>query len=77
LTFGQQSITLCSMPKRRPKYADALARLMFGKDAAELEPAERAELDVLRALDADASDEDRYEELAVEIVGPTEADTIH
>ena len=58
------------MPNGRPKYADALARLCSGS----MWPSSsRVELDVLRALDADAGDE----ELAEGIVGPTEADTIH
>jgi len=54
------------MPKCRVAFADALARLLFDKPLADLDRSERAELNFLRALDADAADEDRYEELASE-----------
>jgi hypothetical protein len=54
------------MPNHRLSYADALARLLFGKSFSELEPAERAELDVMRALDDDMANEERYEQLASE-----------
>jgi hypothetical protein len=63
--------------RRRLDYADALAHLLFGKNSNELEPEERAELDVLRAFDADAADEERHEQLAAEL--PEEAGdvTVH
>ena len=64
------------MPKCRVAFADALARLLFDKPLADLDRSERAELNFLRALEADAADEDRYEELARE---PSESSgkTIH
>jgi hypothetical protein len=65
------------MPKRRVAYADALSRFLFAKDVAELTPAERAELDVLRAMDADEADERRYEQLATEFPDETRRDTLH
>ena len=54
------------MPKCRVAFADALARLLFDKPLADLDRSERAELNFLRALEADAADEERYEELASE-----------
>src|SRR3712207_4100205 len=42
-----------AIPKRRTFYADALSRLVFNKPLQELTPAESAELDVLRAIDAE------------------------
>ena len=54
------------MSKHRLSCADALARLLFAKPLEELEPAELAELEVLRALDYDAFDEERYQELAAQ-----------
>ncbi len=47
------------MPNRRLPRADALAHRLFGKSFSELEPAERAELDALRAFDSDEADEQR------------------
>ena len=41
------------MPKFRDAFADALARLLFDKPLADLDRAERAELNYLRALEAD------------------------
>ncbi len=52
------------MPKFRDAFADALARLLFDKPLADLDRAERAELNYLRALEADADDEKLYESLA-------------
>jgi hypothetical protein len=52
------------MPKPRVPYATALARLLFAKDVEHLSAVERAQLDVLRALDGDTSDEATYEALA-------------
>ena len=43
------------MPKCRVAFADALARLLFDKPLADLDRSERAELNFLRALDADAA----------------------
>jgi len=63
------------MPKCRVAFADALARLLFDKPLAELDRSERAELNFLRALDADAADEERYEELAGD--GESSRETIH
>ena len=64
------------MPKCRVAFADALARLLFDKPLADLDRSERAELNFLRALDADAADEDRYEELASE-ASESSGKTIH
>jgi hypothetical protein len=64
------------MPKCRVAFADALARLLFDKPLADLDRSERAELNFLRALDADAADEDRYEELANEC-SESSGKTIH
>jgi hypothetical protein len=52
------------MIKGRQALADALARLIFEKPLAELDHLEPAELNFLRAHDADAGDEERYEQLA-------------
>jgi hypothetical protein len=54
------------MSKQRLSNADALARLLFAKPLEELDPAERANLELLRALDEDALDEKRYQELAAQ-----------
>jgi hypothetical protein len=64
------------MLKCRVAFADALARLLFDKPLAELDRSERAELNFLRALDGDAADEERYEELANER-GESIGQTIH
>jgi hypothetical protein len=65
------------MPKCRVAFANALARLIFDKPLAELDRSERAELNFQRALEADAHDEERYEELSAEL--PEEAGdvTVH
>jgi hypothetical protein len=65
------------MPKCRQAIADALARLIFEKPLAELDRSERAELNFLRALDGDAADEERYEQLAAEQVEQREGVTVH
>ena len=46
------------MRTRRP-YADAVARLMFRKPDDQLDRYERAELEFVCALDADAADRER------------------
>jgi len=46
------------MLKCRVAFADALARLLFDKPLADLDRSERAELNFLRALEADPADED-------------------
>jgi hypothetical protein len=58
-------------------YADALARLLFAKPLEDLTSLQRAELDVLRALDGDDTDEERYADLAADF--PEEAGdvTVH
>jgi hypothetical protein len=65
------------MPKARQSLADALARLIFEKPLAELDRSERAELNFLRALDGDAAEEERYQQLAADL--PEEAGdvTVH
>jgi hypothetical protein len=65
------------MPIRRLPYADALAHVLFGKSFCELEPAERAELDTLRAFDSDDADEERYEQLALELPEEAGDATLH
>jgi hypothetical protein len=65
------------MPKRREVFADALSRLIFDKPLAELDPAERAELNFLRALEVERADEARYEELARTFQDRSEGHTIH
>ena len=65
------------MPNRRPAIAEALARLVFDKPLAELDRSERAELDFLRALEADAGDERAYEQLAAGISDEREEHTLH
>jgi hypothetical protein len=65
------------MPKRRIRYADALSHLLFGKPAEDLTAVELAELDVLRALDADDRDEKRYEQLAAELPEERDGETLH
>lgn len=62
---------------RRVRYADALARLLFAKPLQDLSPTQRAELDVLRALDGDKADEERYEQLASDLQDEPEGHTIH
>jgi hypothetical protein len=52
------------MPKPRLMYADVLARLLFAKSVDDLSATERAEFEILRALESDEDDERRYEELA-------------
>jgi hypothetical protein len=54
------------MPKCRQAIADALARLIFEKPFAELDRSERAELNFLRALEAEAADEEGFEQLAAD-----------
>jgi hypothetical protein len=61
---------------RRNTYADALARLLFAKPLQDLTPQQRAELDVLRAIDGDQADEERYEQLA-EWQDESEGQTLH
>jgi hypothetical protein len=51
---------------RRLMYADALARLLFARPLQDLSPTQRAELDVLRALDMNDDDEESYEALALD-----------
>jgi hypothetical protein len=65
------------MPKCRVAFADALARLLFDKPLADLDRSERAELNFLRALEADAADEERYEELAGEGLDESRGVTVH
>jgi hypothetical protein len=65
------------MPRCRQAFADALARLIFEKPLAELDRSERAELNFLRALDGDAADEERYEELAAELPKEAGDATVH
>ena len=65
------------MIKGRQALADALARLIFEKPLAELDHLERAELNFLRALDADAGDEERYEQLAKDRAASTRGATLH
>jgi hypothetical protein len=65
------------MPKPRTVFADALARLMFRKPLEALDTVERAELDFLRALDADVRDEDAYERLAAELPDSGGKITLH
>ena len=65
------------MPKCRDAFADAHARLLFDKPLANLNGSERAELNFLRALDADAADEGRYEQLAADVQEESEGHTIH
>jgi hypothetical protein len=65
------------MPKPARTFADALARLMFRKPLEALDTTERARLDFLRALDADARDEERYEDLAAEFPDEGCKTTLH
>ena len=65
------------MPNRRQAIAEALARLVFDKPLAELDRSERAELDFLRALEADAGDGRAYEQLAAGISDEREEHTLH
>jgi hypothetical protein len=65
------------MPKCRDAFADALARLLFQKPLADLDRSERAELNFLRALEGDAADEKRYEQLADVSVDPPKERTFH
>jgi hypothetical protein len=66
------------MPKRRrPVFADALAHLMFRKPLDQLDRYERAELDVIRAMEADAADRDREEQLAREFPEERGDHTLH
>jgi len=58
-------------------YADAVARLLFAKPLEDLSPIERAQLDVLRALDGDEADEERYEQLAAGLPEEREGVTVH
>jgi hypothetical protein len=62
---------------RRLMYADALARLLFAKPLQDLSLTQRAELDVLRAIDGDEADEERYEQLAADIEDESQGHTIH
>jgi hypothetical protein len=62
---------------RRLRYADALARVLFSKPLDALSHAERAELDVLRALDADGANEEPYEQLASGLEAEADGRTIH
>lgn len=65
------------LPKCRQALADALARLVFDKPLTELDRSERAELNFLRALEADAGDEREYEQLAAGISDEREEHTFH
>jgi hypothetical protein len=65
------------MPKCRDAFADALSRLLFDKPLAELDRSERAELNFLRALEADAADEAHYQQLADAPAQPDSERTLH
>jgi hypothetical protein len=65
------------VPKRRELFADALSRLLFEKPLAELDRSERAELNFLRALETDAADEERYEDLAAAFPEERDGATLH
>lgn len=65
------------MIKCRQALADALARLIFEKPLAELDRSERAELNFLRALDADLSDEEWYEQLVADGMDEAGPPTVH
>jgi hypothetical protein len=65
------------MPKSGESFSDAVARLVFGKPLDELDRGERAELNFLRAIAADAADEERYEELAAERPEEAGDETVH
>jgi hypothetical protein len=58
------------MADRRTAFADALARLVFRKSPSELSDTERADLELLRALEGDAADEVEYEGLSNESSAP-------
>ena len=66
------------MPKRlRRIYADAVARLMFRKQLDHLDRYERAELDFVCALAAEAADRERDEERARELPEEAGDRTLH
>jgi hypothetical protein len=61
----------------RQAIADALARLIFGKPLAELDRGERAELDFIRAMEADAADQERYADLGADFPEEGGDETLH
>ena len=65
------------MPKCRQALADALARLVFNKPLAALDPSERAELNFLRALDLDGDEQKRAEQNEPERPKHSRAVTLH
>jgi hypothetical protein len=65
------------MPKFRTTFADALARMMFGRSLPDLNASERAQLDFLRAPQADATDDEWHEQLASQSLEDLETATIH
>jgi hypothetical protein len=65
------------MLKPRLPYADALSRLLFAKAVKDLTPLERAQFDILRAMEADKADEARYEQLGADLLDESEGKTLH
>ena len=65
------------MPKCRQALADALARLVFDKPLAELNRAERAELNFMRTLNLDNDQQRQSERTQSERQDQSRAATLH